>query len=161
MKKISFVVFVLLITSTGAFSQVEKGDINISGSMTFQKFSNVDGAGLFDAKAGYFFTQNLEAGANVLVIFSHPSAFGIGPYASYNFLTQDAKLLPYAGANLLFVVTDQTGLGAFGAHGGAKYFLTETINVDAGISLQKTFGELDGSLFSMRIGIGFILGDVK
>ena len=160
MKKLLLIACVLF-TSTFAFAQVEKGDINISGSLSFQKFSDMDGTGLLDTKVGYFFTQNLEAGANLTVIFSDPAGFGLGPYATYNFLTQDAKLLPYAGANLLFFAMDGFNATGLGVNGGAKYFLTETINIDAGLSLQKTFGDLDGSLFVMRVGIGFILGDLK
>lgn len=161
MKKLLGIAFVTLLMSTSAYAQVEKGDINISGSLSFQKFSDIDGSGLFDAKGGYFFTQNLEAGATLTLIFSEATGFGFGPYASYNFLTQDAKLMPYAGTNLLFFAMNEANVTALGVNGGAKYFLTETINIDAGLSLQKTFGDLDGSLFVMRIGLGFILGDVK
>jgi hypothetical protein len=161
MKKLTMIAFIVLGASTSAFSQVEKGDINLSGSLTFQKFSDIDGSGLFDAKAGYFFSQNIEAGANMSIIFSEATALGFGPYASYNFLTEDAKLLPYVGTNLLFITADQLSVTALGVNGGAKYFLTEIINVDASMSLQKAFGDLDGTLFVMRVGIGFLLGKVK
>lgn len=161
MKKLGLLVFASLVTCSFAFSQVEKGDINVSGSLSFTKFKDVDGFGIFEAKGGYFFTQNIEAGTTLNIMFGPTTITGIGPYASYNFLTQDAKLLPYAGANLSFLFGDGFSSTALGANGGAKYFLTETVNVDAGLSLQQGFGDLKGSVFIMRIGIGFILGDIK
>lgn len=161
MRKLILIACMTLVVSISAFSQVEKGDINLSGSLSFQKFSDVDGSGIFDAKGGYYFTQNIEAGANMSVIFSDATLVGFGPYASYNFLTQDAKLLPYAGANLLFITSDNLSVTAFGVNGGAKYFLTEIINIDASMSLQKATGDLDGTLFVMRVGIGFLLGKIK
>ncbi len=162
MKKLILIAFVALCAGTTAFAQVEKGDVNISGSLSYQKFSDVDGTGIFEAKGGYFFSQHLEGGANIMLLFSDGNTgFGLGPYASYNFLTEDAKLLPYVGANFLLFAIDGTSITSIGVNGGAKYFLTETINVDAGISLQQAFGDLDGSLFTMRIGIGFLLGKLK
>lgn len=161
MRKLILFAFAIVVTSTAAFSQVEKGDINISGSLSFQKLSDMDGFGIFEAKGGYFFTQNVEAGTTFNVMFGPITVTGIGPYASYNFLTEDAKLLPYAGANLSFLFGEGFSSTAIGVNGGAKYFLTETVNVDAGLSLQQGFGDLDGAVFIMRVGIGFILGNVK
>lgn len=152
---------VVLFACTAAFSQVEKGDINLSGSLSFTKISDLDGMGNFEAKGGYYFSQNLEFGGNLNITFGETPVTGIGPYATYNFLTQDAKLLPYAGANLLFLFSDNVNATALGVNGGAKYFLNESVNVDAGISFLQGFGDIDGSLFIMRVGIGFILGDLK
>lgn len=161
MRKLTLIAFAVLAMSTSAFSQVEKGDINVSGSLSFIKIKDVDGVGLFEAKGGYYFSQNFEAGGNLTINFGETAMTGIGPYATYNFLTQDAKLLPYAGANLMFFFAEEMSATALGLNGGAKYFLNETVNVDAGLTLLQGFGDLDGSLFVMRVGIGFILGDLK
>jgi hypothetical protein len=161
MKKILFFA-VILLASTAAFSQVEKGDFNISGSLSFNKYKDVDGMGQFDAKGGYYVTQNIEVGATALILASGgDTGIGIGPYGAYNFLTQDAKLLPYVGANLFLFSIGDISLNSAGINGGAKYFITEAINIDAGLSIQQSFGDVEGSLFTARVGIGFILGKVK
>lgn len=148
--------------STAAFAQVEKGDINLSGSLSYTKFPKIDGMGQLDAKAGYFFTQNLEAGTTLQLFFAAGDVgLGIGPYASYNFLTEDAKLMPYAGAGFSFFTFSSMTSTAVGINGGVKYFLTEKINIDTGVTLQQSFGDLDGTMFMARIGIGFIMGKLK
>lgn len=162
MKKLSLIVFAILATTAIATAQVEKGDFNISGSLSFSKYKELDGTGQFDAKGGYFVTQNIEVGATALILASGgETGIGIGPYGAYNFLTQDAKLLPYVGANLFLFSIGDISLNSVGVNGGAKYFITEAINVDAGITIQQSFGDIEGSLFTARVGIGFILGKVK
>jgi len=162
MKKLVLIAFAVIAISGTAFSQVEKGDFNISGSLSFSKYKDVDGMGQFDAKGGYYITQNIEVGATALILASGgETGVGIGPYGAYNFLTQDAKLLPYVGANLFLFSIGDINLNSAGVNGGAKYFITEAINIDAGISLQQSFGDVEGTLFTARVGIGFILGKVK
>jgi len=162
MKKLGLIVFAIVTFSITAFSQVEKGDFNISGSLSFSKYKDVDGMGQFDAKGGYYVTQNIEVGATALILAQGgDTGVGIGPYGAYNFLTQDAKLLPYVGANLFLFSLGDISLNSAGVNGGAKYFITEAINIDAGISIQQAFGDIEGSLFTARVGIGFILGKVK
>lgn len=162
MKKLVLVAFAIVAISTSAFSQVEKGDFNISGSLSYSKYEDIDAMGQFDAKGGYYFTQNVEAGTTLQLLFAGgETGVGIGPYAAYNFLTQDAKLLPYVGANLLLFSFADMNINSIGINGGTRYFITEAINIDGGISLQKGFGDFDGTLFTARIGIGFILGKVK
>lgn len=161
MKKLTLIAFAVLAVSTVAFAQVEKGDINVSGSLSFTKVSDFDGAGIIEGKAGYYFSQNFEAGGVLNIQLGETAVTGLGPYATYNFLTQDAKLLPYAGGNLLFMFSENVSATALGVNGGAKYFINESVNIDAGLALYKSFGDLDGSLFVMRVGIGFLLGSLK
>jgi hypothetical protein len=161
MKKLLLLVFAVLVTSTAAFSQVEKGDINLSGNFTYTGIEG-EGVGLFFAKGGYFFSQNIEAGASLQFIFAGgETGTGIGPYATYNFLTQDAKLLPYLGAQIQLLSFMGADINSAGIYGGSKYFVTEAVNIDGGISLQKGFGDFDGTIFTATIGIGFVLGKLK
>jgi hypothetical protein len=159
MKKILLVG--LLLTSTLAFSQVEKGDFNLSGSLSLTSIEG-EGTGLFFTKAGYYFTQNVEAGTSLTLIFAQgETGTGFGPYATYNFLTQDGKFLPYVGGQFSFLSIAGIDINSGGIYGGAKYFVTEAVNIDAGMSLQQGFGDFDGTLFTATIGIGFILGKLN
>ncbi len=161
MKKL-LIIMVLLMAVSAAYAQVEKGDINLSGSLSYTKFPKIDGMGQFDAKVGYFFSSNIEAGTTIQLFFAGgETGFGLGPYASYNFLTQDAKLMPYAGAGFSFFTFSSMTSTSVGLNGGVKYFLTEKINIDTGITLQQSFGDFDGTMFMARIGIGFIMGKLK
>ena len=151
----------LLLVSTMAFSQVEKGDINLSGSLTYTGIEG-EGVGLLFLKGGYFFTQNVEGGTSVQLIFAQgETGTGFGPYVTYNFLTQNAKLLPYVGAQLSLLSIAGIDINSGGIYGGAKYFVTEAVNIDAGLSFQQGFGDFDGSLMTATIGIGFVLGKLK
>lgn len=158
MKKLLLIA--LLLISAVAYSQVEKGDKNLTFAGFFASADEVK-IGQINAKFGYFITQHIEAGVKPLIMFSSDdTSAGIGFYGTYNFLTQDGKLLPYAGAELSFLpVLDET-LTTLGLNGGAKYFITETLNIDAGINLQQSLsGDIyDGSIFIFQVGIGFILG---
>lgn len=160
MKKLVLIAFALML-STAVFAQVEKGDINLSGSLSYIKYPDIDGMGQFDAKGGYFLTQNLELGTSLQLYFMKDVGVGIGPYASYNFLTEDAKLMPYAGAGFSFLAIAGISATSVGVNGGVKYFLTEKINIDSGITLQQSFGDLKGTMFMARVGIGFIMGKLN
>ena len=156
---------IAIFLSVTVFAQVEKGDFSATGSLSYQNFSS-DGfsssTGQLFLKGGYFFTQNLEAGTSLQVFLAEGAeGFGIGPYATYNFLTTDGKLLPYAGGQLSILSLGDSNLNTVGLYGGSKYFLNETVNVDFGLSLQKGFGDFDGTLFGATLGIGVLLGKLK
>ena len=156
MKKILLVGFLLI--SGVAFSQVEKGDVNVTGTLSYINLDG-EGLGIFQAKGGYFFSQNIEAGTALQLFFTGgETGVNFGPYATYNFLTQDARLLPYAGVQLSFFSIAGVNMNSGGIYGGAKYFITEAINVDGSMSLQQGFGDYDGTTFTFNVGLGFILG---
>lgn len=150
--------FALIMMSITAFSQVEKGDINAQFNTTYTSIDG-DGTGIVFIKGGYYVTQQVEAGASLQLIFAAgETGTGIGPYVTYNFLTADAKLLPYVGGQLSFLSIAGIDINSGGVYGGAKYFLTEAVNVDAGLSLQQGFGDFDGTLVTFTLGVGFVLG---
>ena len=170
MKKILLVGLTLISSIT--FAQVEKGDITATGnvSWTNMKFKDVDDPFTltnFSARGGYFFTNNVEAGISLSVSGTSvagesSSTFGFGPYAVYNFLTADGKMLPYLGANFYSSsTTDQDAINQLGAFGGAKYFLTEVVNIDANLNYTSWLGDIKGSSLIFNIGVGINFGKLK
>ncbi len=168
MKKLILFVFALTV-STVAFSQVEKGDITGTANVSFSSFKPEGGdalkMALFNIRAGYFVTNNIEAGLTLQITnAAETTSTGIGPYAVYNFLTADAKLLPYIGANFLNYNSGIEGVDAInqlGGFGGAKYFITEAVNIDASLNYTTWLGDFSGSSFTFNLGIGLNLGALK
>jgi hypothetical protein len=166
MKNIVLIVFCSLISMT-AFSQVEKGDMNLTFGGTYSG-NEASKTGVIYGKVGYFVTPNIEAGAQPTILLGDFGGYGVGLYGTYNFLTADAKLLPYAGAKIDFLAItgdfeyNQTDLGLYV---GSKYFLTEMINIDGNFSISPNIAnseDLDlGTTFRFTIGIGFILGKIN
>lgn len=159
----------LLLISTLTYSQVEKGDISLTFAASYSSISGTS-FGLINAKLGRYFTQNIEAGIRPQIMIGEGfTMYGTGVYGTYNFLTADAKLLPYVGADLSFLQTETDLVGFsrtdIGAYGGAKYFLTEALNLDAGIVLSTQIAGdetgADGGTFLRNLGIGFIFGKLK
>jgi len=167
MKKILLVG--LLLVSATAFAQVEKGDISATANVSFSsdKFEGADAMNMtmLNFRGGYFFTNNVEAGATVLVIGTGDVTMtGFGPYAVYNFLTADAKLLPYIGANFFSFNTGIDGadpVNQIGGFGGFKYFLTEVVNIDTSLNYTSYLGDFSGSSLRLNVGIGINFGALK
>lgn len=168
MKKL--VLIGMLLISSFAYSQIEKGDVALTFNGSYLGTEDYS-FGLFSAKVGRYFTQNIEAGITPqLQLGEGFSAFGLGAYGTYNFLTADAKLLPYAGGSLNIFTQSFDGADSFnstdaGLYGGSKYFLTETLNIDANINYTFNLAnsqDVDlGGTFIFNIGVGFIFGKLK
>ena len=191
MKKILIPAIVLI--ASASFAQQEKGDLAVqfSGNYYSQKitFGNEKEkffAGNIYVKIGKYFTQNLELGVKPNITFTpdYESKIvkgeivtekklrmdvGFGLYGTYSFLTADAKMMPYAGAEISYVPTGKESTINLGPYAGVKYFLTEKINIDGNMSyllnLGDTYGrDVDtkiGGLFNFNLGIGVILGKLR
>ncbi|HYF67315.1 MAG TPA: hypothetical protein VD884_04225 [Ohtaekwangia sp.] len=169
MKKALILIGIVFSACTASLAQQEKGDISLTFGGTYIGVKD-NKSGSFYAKAGYFITDNIEVGVRPnLTLGEGMTMFGFGGYGTYNFLTSDAKLAPYAGAELNFNTVSIEGLDGMsrtdmGLYAGSKYFLTESLNVDAGLNLGFNIGNNygegyePGTVFMMQIGIGFILG---
>jgi hypothetical protein len=163
MKKI--IVLALIVISTTAFAQQEKGDLNVTFSGTYMSYSGFNFGQVY-GKAGYYITKSIEVGAKPQLLFGKGfTGFGFGGYGTYNFLTADAKLVPYAGAELSYFTVASLSQTNLGIYGGSKYFLTERLNVDAGLNLAFNLANNSdvnlGTIFQFQVGVGFILGNLN
>lgn len=158
----------MLVISFTAYSQVEKGDFSGTANVSFNSIKT-DGGGdatnssVILVRGGYFFSDNVEAGALVLVAGSGGSnTTGIGPYVVYNVLTDGGKILPYIGANFLSLSAgDADPINTLGGVGGIKYFLTEVVNIDTNLNYTSFLGDIKGSQLTLNIGIGINFGKLK
>lgn len=142
--------------------------------------------GLLSARFGRFLSDHMEVGFKPqlqlggnadVTIFN----LGAGLYATYNFISADAKTLPYLGLEVsgkggqvdtgnddTSIYTGQADLGLFA---GFKYFFTERINLDVNMNYSANLYNytqvgLTGdqvedpdfpSTFTLNFGIGFLL----
>jgi hypothetical protein len=157
MKKL--IPILLLLIASAAYCQVQQGDKNVTFALSYTSFDGT-GFGLFSGKFGYFVTQNVEAGIAPQFFFGQSlSAFGTGIYGTYNFLTADAKLLPYIGGAFSFMTGDIKST-AIGAYAGTKYFVTDSINIDGGLNFSANLGEVGGTIITFQLGVGFLIGRI-
>jgi outer membrane protein W len=191
MKK--FVTILAILTSFSVYAQQEKGDLAIqfSGNYYSQKVKFADITertlnGNIYVKIGKYFTQNLEIGLKPAVTFKLQKEYelannkltikdkfitnvGFGIYGTYSFLTANGKFLPYGGAEINYVPVEKDATVNLGPYAGAKYFVTERINIDGNLSwlmnLGSTYAESRDyditPLFTCNIGIGVILGKLN
>jgi hypothetical protein len=192
--KYRFTLFALVL-SLSAFSQQQKGDLSVqfSGNYQQQKYT-VDnlkfryGGGNIYIKLGKYFTDNLELGVKPNVNFfvttevkSSSSGevtttksklktnVGFGLYGTYSFLSNDGKLLPYAGAEISYAPLGDEQSINLGPYAGVKYFVTERINIDANLSFLLNLGTSAeesrdyqvGPSFNYNVGIGVLLGKLN
>jgi hypothetical protein len=166
MKK--FLLLALLLVSGGAaFAQQAKGDFQLQaqGAYYNNSFSGVSfSTGTLYFSASKFLTDNVELGIAPFFMFGDFSSTNLSIFGNYSFLTADAKMVPYVGAQLLF-----TGLGTdpdisqigFGLKAGLRYFIRENINIDIGPSMSfmgPPEGATEGSTqFVFNFGLGYIL----
>lgn len=171
MKKALIVFATMVLLSSASFAQQEKGDISLTFGGSYTK-TDFMGMGTLFAKGGYLVTDNIEVGARPqLMLAEGVSSITMGLYGTYNFLTSDGKLVPYAGGELTLNSISGDNFDAlsrtdFGLYGGAKYFLNESVNIDAGLNysfnLSNNYGEgADiGGIFLFQFGVGFIIGNL-
>ena len=162
-------VLVILFFGMGyAYAQVEQGDVSAAFNISYLSIDG-NGTAIISAKAGYYINNNIELGATPTIILgSGFSSTSIGAYGTYNFLTSDAKLLPYAGGSLGLVVQsyqgpfdDETYVEAnptYGLYAGSKYFMNEKFFADANMNIS---GSGIGTIFSINLGIGFLVGRLR
>ena len=166
--KSSLLITFFLAICTVVCAQQEKRDKVIRFNASYAKYGTADGFAFLSLKAGYFFTQNIEAGVEPTIMLSSSfSQLSMGVYGTYNFILPDAKMVPYAGLRLSTALrslkvpdinggstTQNKGSANFGFYGGMRYFITERVSVDSGLSYD--IGEIN--VLQFTIGIGVILG---
>ena len=185
MKKL--ILFTLVLINVVAFSQVEKGDKELSF------FGNLNaptegggGNGSLAVAITQYLSPNFSMGTSLIMSFySGPADYldpsegntikmtpFIGIFATYNFLSSSGKVLPYIGGEYTFswvenldtsgfvpiVVTE--GLHFAGGKLGIKIFVTEFVNVDVNLKYQTLISGPEGynaGNIGMNVGLGFIL----
>ena len=167
MKSILFITL-FLATCTIASAQQEKGDFVVRFNASYVKYGTADGFAFLNLKGGYFFTQNIEAGVEPSIMLSSLfTQLSLGVYGTYNFILPDAKMVPYAGLRLSTALRslkvtdinggsthDNKGSANFGVYGGLRYFITERVSVDSGLSYD--IGQIN--VLQFQIGLGVIIG---
>jgi hypothetical protein len=161
MKKIAMMVVALAMT-LGASAQFEQGKYYLGASMTGfdASYSGLEEFKLgVDAKAGYFFMDNLMAYGQVG--YKHygqeavPDYFTAGIGARY-YIVQNGIFL---GANCKYV----HGAGGYndvmpGVEVGYAYFISRTVTIEPVVYYQQSFKDhSDYSKVGFRIGFGIYL----
>jgi len=173
-----------MLSPTFLLAQVEKGDRAMTYSVAYIQNDNFK-FGLLSAKLGRYVSKSLEigmkpqidlGGGGDLTMFN----LGVGLYATYNFLTDGGKVLPYLGGEVVgkggTITTGDidteinTGQADAGAYVGMKYFMTERLNFDVSLSYSFNLynyaqvGAADPTedpdfpeTFALNFGIGFLL----
>lgn len=172
MKKIK-ILFVLLLTAVAVFAQQQKGDFQVQTQFSYTNMSATVGGSSFSISMGQlygsvskFVTDKVEVGVSPILSITSAGNFSrtslkLSLFSNYSFLTENAKLVPYAGASLIMDtggIDINTGAekttASFGLRGGLRYFVTERINIDVGPSYY--FGSFN--TFIMNAGLGYLFG---
>ncbi len=168
MKKINLLLF-FVVLSSAAFAQQEKGDQVIRFFVNFNKQENSDASMNLNFKYGKFVTQNVELGISPsLSLGGGTTTLSLEGYGNYNFLLPDSKAVPYIGANLGVITIETKGADTstsaftYGLNGGFRYFISEKVNVDTGLSYSAfTMEGISSSQLDLNIGLGIIIGSLK
>jgi hypothetical protein len=154
-KQILLILAFALMFSAPALAQQEKGDFQLQAQGSYYNFAGFDGGYIF-LNASKFVTQNIEVGASPIINISTETTVNLSFFSNYNFVLENAKMVPYAGVQLMFYnlgssFGSETG---FGLKGGLRYFITEKVNVDIGPNINFLSGS---TLFYFNAGLGFII----
>ncbi|CAN5317351.1 hypothetical protein BH09BAC3_BH09BAC3_11650 [soil metagenome] len=154
MKKLfALILFTSVISAASA--QQQAGDYQVQAQFAYYSFSGLSYGTLY-LNGSKFITDHIEVGISPQLTFSTETTFNLSFYGNYNFLTKDAKMVPYAGASIFLIdLGSENSDAGFGLKGGLRYFLTERVNIDAGPQVVFAGGE---TLFVFTAGLGFIFG---
>lgn len=157
MKLVISLFIAMLVVCSGVYSQQQKGDKEIQGNITVISVPEVDMTmGIIQARYGYYFTDRIQAGVfPILSISSESTTFGSGFFGSYSFLTSNAKMVPYVGAQWLSPDFGNFDYSAIGLQAGMKYFLTERVTIDGNFNYMFTVSGGYGLIY-VNSGIGYI-----
>jgi len=152
-----------LIASTGLMAQEKPGDLEIGfmGMLASSSTSGGGGSTSFGDVSGQFgmyITKNLEVAIGPTVsIMSTPNTsgsgstskttFGSSVSATWSFLAQNAKMVPYAGLALYkHDFSDSNEKLSFGVQGGFKYFFTPKAAFNVGLNYLVASNSYDNGL---------------
>ncbi|MBS1486657.1 MAG: outer membrane beta-barrel protein [Bacteroidetes bacterium] len=166
------VLFLMMtVAAMATYAQQQKGDFQLQGQISYNSVTDngtTTSYGLVQLNVSRFFTDRIEAGVAPILFLNKDAGFSrFAFFGNYSFLTQNAKLVPYAGLQIMLTSQKSISVDAngnitsgtetttgFGLRGGLRYFITEKVNIDVGpnITFDKT------STFIFNVGVGVILG---
>lgn len=164
-----------LASQTPAFAQQERGDLELQFAGSLLSTVGRDDAsittGLLQAKLGVFVTDRVEVGGFPTLVYERrggdadwvgdrasDTRFGLGLFASYSFLMEDATTVPYLGVQAYRIdLTDSDETGWLGVNGGLKFFFSRRTAFDAGGNVLLGLGDEGGALILFQVGLSFLL----
>ena len=156
MKKIALIVVALVMTLS-ANAQFEQGKGYLGASLSGLDISSQ--AKKFhlgiNAKAGYFFMDNLMGLADVGYDYTKDGAkyLGLGAYGRY-YITQNGI---YLGARLKFRHTNDFNDLLPGVHAGYAFFVSRTVTIEPELYFDLSTKGSDYMNYGLRIGVGVYL----
>lgn len=150
MRKIFFVLILLIAGITGVNAQTEKGTFLLGGGLSFQASG---GSSVFTANPnfGIFVANNIAAGAQFTLLTADGySAWALGPFARAYFAgSEKGKFFGQGSINIGGADDSDVQLGA-GLGAGYAIFLNKSIALEMGVNYSKT-GEAEG-IFGLGVG---------
>jgi hypothetical protein len=159
MRKKLFLVFFALITSVASFAQFEEGKVYVNGSLSGLDLSYngiTDGHIGLQAKAGYFFMDNLAAVGSVGYEDSKDmSAVASASVGGRYYIVQNGI---YLGASC--TMKHASGYNDFlpGVQIGYAFFINGKVTIEPELYYDQSFkNHKDYSTVGLRIGVGIYL----
>jgi hypothetical protein len=149
LKKALIAVLAIVLTTSSAMAQIEKGDREVQASaflFTVSGITILNLSGIY----GYYYTDRLELGGGPMITymdygFGSNTTLGLTAFGRYSFTARD-KLVPYVSAQWYqYDIAPEDPIGFFDmsfiqAGGGFKYFLNEYIAYDVSGNLGFSLG---------------------
>lgn len=171
----------LTVLAVPALSQQQKGDVELQFQGYY--FTTVGteasiGSGTLSAKIGPYITDNLQVGIGPTLTVTTAPEFSIDPvtfqtkteskttttfgstaFFVYSFLTRNAKLVPYFGAQYFKQdFSDSDDNGSVGVNLGAKYYFAKKAAFDVSGNYLFTLNpDAEGGILYFAIGLSFLI----
>lgn len=169
MKKNLLGLFAFMMIGLAASAQTEQGNYLVGGNIGLNTAKNDFKINL-SPSVGYFFINNLAAGANVDLAYSKAgpnksTILGVGPFARYYFGTLNIR--PFAHANVNFTSNRAKTSGVSTTLNGSNYllgaglaaFINRNVAVEGLVGYSRTnYKNVPGTGgFNLRIGFQIYL----
>ena len=164
MKK-SLLLTLSMLCSFIVFSQTEKGDWLVGGTLELNTAEN-NTTVTFSPNAGYFFMNNFAGGAQLNFSYTElgqvkATIFGIGPFVRYYFLQN--KVRPFVAGDWSFESRKlKTNLGestetgsSFFLGGGCAFFINENVALEGLMGYKRTKVENNDGQGGFNFKFGF------
>lgn len=167
MLAIAFCTLGLLSSWSTALAQQEKGDKQMSFSLSFSSISSQGTSSNsmnFQYTASKFFTKHLELGFGWVGVFSTgTSTNALSPFFNYNVLSSNGKFVFYFGAQYLLSVTStESGSskttimsGGVGAKLGIRSYLSDNVFIFVGPSYSAFADQMHQIDLTAGVGVLF------